>query len=67
MTDVPPPLTTFIKQIELTNDQNQNVFLIDNFCRTNQTKSLVYDINQTRQKLNSTARGIGSNVINLRK
>lgn len=57
VTNVPEPLTTFIKKIQLSNDQNQKVVLIENFCRTEQTKNLVFDFNEVQRRFNTDGQG----------
>ena len=52
-----PFLTTFIKKIQLSNDKNQKVVLIDNFARVAQTKNLVFDFIEMRNRFNATGQG----------
>ena len=50
-------LTTFIKKIKLSNDRNQEVHLIDNFCRVADTKNLVFNFNEMNARFNHAGRG----------
>ena len=49
--------TTFIKTIKLSNDRNQEVHLIDNFCRVEDTKNLVFDFNEMNARFNQAGQG----------